>query len=412
MTTTPHAQTSPTLQSEGIAAPEAPLSLKQPRLEYLDAVRGLAAMAVIGNHYFQAYIVPRGQWLWTNTPLHIVWDGFAAVSMFFVLSGLVLSMRHFRTSQTPDLSRFSLAGYWVSRICRLWIPYLTVLLLSAVIYWRLGKSNHLTSPRATPWLLDWWPGGIGMKELVRESFLFRLKSPQYFALVPVAWTLAVELVLSMAIPVAVITASRGTGWLIAISLVLSLGLGLPYFFHFALGTAIAKHFADLGRIFEGSVTAWWIALVAGLGLYACRYSLWAVGLPETRQFVASAVWYVTAVGSALILACVISSPRLRQVLSGRVLRHLGRISYSVYLTHLAIIICLVPRFLHLLNRHSIPCPWLLGLLATVVATMCVADLLYRLAEVPSMAMGRRLAARIAAITIPKNTPIAAVPPLS
>jgi hypothetical protein len=35
----------------------------------------------------------------TYAPLRVWWDGAAAVSFFFVLSGLVLSLRHFRTQE-------------------------------------------------------------------------------------------------------------------------------------------------------------------------------------------------------------------------------------------------------------------------------------------------------------------------
>src|SRR5579864_7990205 len=382
------------MQRPQIAAPAVPSWRSQPRLDYLDAVRGLAAMTVIGCHYFQAYGTPRGTWLWTYTPLHVVWDGFAAVSMFFVLSGLVLSMRHFRTSPTPDLSHFNLAGYWVARIFRLCVPYIVVLVLTAMLYALLGRPTYPTSPPASSWVLSLWPGHTSIRTLIRQAFLFRIHLPDYFALVPVAWTLSVELVLSMAIPIAVLTAARSTRWLLALSIAMSLGLGLPYIFHFALGTAIAKHFGELRDRFAKSPLMWWGALVIGFVLYTCRYTDWVLGLSDAMPVVWDVVWCATAVGSALILICVISSPRLREVLSGRALRHLGRISYSVYLTHLALIICVAPRILNLLNRHSITHAWGLCLLAIVAATVVISDVLYRCAEVPGMAMGKRLAAYI------------------
>lgn len=66
-------------------------------ISYLDTIRGLAALTVISEHYVIAYGLPCEtplcQQILDFSPLHIWWDGTAAVSMFFVLSGLVLSIR-------------------------------------------------------------------------------------------------------------------------------------------------------------------------------------------------------------------------------------------------------------------------------------------------------------------------------
>ena len=60
-------------------------------------------------------------------------DGQAAVSLFFVLSGFVLSLRFFREAQEPDLRNFRFMPYLWARICRLWLPYLAVFAVAALM---------------------------------------------------------------------------------------------------------------------------------------------------------------------------------------------------------------------------------------------------------------------------------------
>lgn len=131
-------------------------------LAWLDSVRGLAALAVVASHYVRGYDLPcRGgacDRLLSNTPLRIWWDGAAAVSLFFVLSGLVLSLRYFRAG-AAGFSRADLAGYWLGRICRIWPPYLAALACSALLYQHyqaVSASLPGTLPQSNGWLPHMW----------------------------------------------------------------------------------------------------------------------------------------------------------------------------------------------------------------------------------------------------------------
>jgi|SRR5580700_1882571 hypothetical protein len=61
------------------------------RVEYLDGLRGLAAMQVVLNHYTLAFAPG-----WVG-PLGFFADGVAAVLLFFLMSGLVLTYSFERT---------------------------------------------------------------------------------------------------------------------------------------------------------------------------------------------------------------------------------------------------------------------------------------------------------------------------
>jgi peptidoglycan/LPS O-acetylase OafA/YrhL len=75
------------------------------------------------------------------------------------------------------------------------------------------------------------------------------------------------------------------------------------------------------------------------------------------------------------------------------LTYLGRISYSFYLWHFAILLCFTPRFFGFLNGIgpvSTDAARCIGLLATVAVTIGVSDLSFRFIEKPSIQLGKKL----------------------
>jgi len=89
------------------------------RLFQLDALRGLAAVAVVTYHF---------RILAFNTPLNwrtrIFFSGQEAVILFFLLSGYVLSLPYWGTKSRSYLS------YAIRRVCRIYIPFAAAATLS------------------------------------------------------------------------------------------------------------------------------------------------------------------------------------------------------------------------------------------------------------------------------------------
>ena len=74
------------------------------RLEALDSIRGLAALAVLFGHTCGTFVWPVSWVKWIRWPLfNMAFDGRSAVAMFFVLSGFVLS-RPYVSSISPPLN--------------------------------------------------------------------------------------------------------------------------------------------------------------------------------------------------------------------------------------------------------------------------------------------------------------------
>lgn len=361
------------------------------RLEYLDAVRGLAAMTVVWSHYIVAFGMPSGlAAVATNSPLHIWWDGFAAVSLFFVLSGYVLSLRFLRIDDSDSFREWGLPAYVVRRAFRLWAPYLAILLISACVWRYTAVRTHTLLP-ASAWIQSFWTSAPGTHGVLRQMMLLRPWDShelidRIFPLVPQAWTLSVELSLSLLVPVGVLLARRGSGWLLFFALVAVATSALNrYAIHFALGIVLARNAQAWIARLERRRALHALCLVTGVALYTFRYTL-PVYLP--RWFAPFPIWQVTAVGSALLLLSIMASPRARQVLGKGVLSFLGRISYSIYLTHFAILICLTPRVLAWYRGTNVSLAWTIGLLATTGLTVSGSAVLYWLVERPSIQWGR------------------------
>jgi peptidoglycan/LPS O-acetylase OafA/YrhL len=362
------------------------------RISAFDTVRGLAALSVVFSHYVLAYGLPTESrfWrqAWTYTPLHIIWDGFAAVSLFYILSGFVLSLKHFRATKQPDISQFKMADYIARRIFRIWPPYLVIFVISYLLRRFVGANEAATVPAAGKGLFAAWDSLVPFTQVLRESLL--LHWGDYF-IVPQGWTLPIELLISLLIPVGVLLAARHTGWLIFFTLVLIGPLQATYFiYHFTLGVLIAKFYQDIQAWLEPGRGWKLVLLLIGIFLYTFRYTLpvllrWA--LPD------GVIWIVTGSGAALLLLVVIGSAHVKTFLSFAWFRFVGRVSYSVYLIHYLVLILLTPLALTLLHAPKAysHLAWAAGLIFTVAATLALAALSYRWIEVPSMTLGKSLA---------------------
>jgi peptidoglycan/LPS O-acetylase OafA/YrhL len=93
--------------------------------------------------------------------------------------------------------------------------------------------------------------------------------------------------------------------------------------------------------------------------------------------------WLTAMGAAGLIVFSLNSARLRRVLLWPPIHALGKMSYSVYLLHLIVILLLV----HLFYRKI---PLLLLLTLCLVVTIAVSWAFYRFVELPCISLGRRL----------------------
>lgn len=356
-----------------------PSGASRPRLDHLDAIRGIAALSVVACHYAITYKSPKWiAWTW-GTPLGVWQNGQAAVSLFFVLSGLVLSLRYFRNALSNDLPQFSWIAFVVARVCRIWPPYLVALLISAC---------------AMPWWRECFvrPVPTSIVRVAKESMLFLIDTAGglRYLYVPQAWSLSVELVLSLVLPLGILVAYRSSAWLLVGTAILSILADGSYFLpHFAMGIVIAKHYFEWVDWLEARRRWRWALLAGGLIIYNSNVIEYWPAILVRRHFAE----YVTGVGAAMILVSLSAFPRLRGWLSRGVFHAVGRRSFSIYLIHSVVLGIMTPRVLATANL-SPAIAWPVGLAFTLAASTLVSGPMYRFVEVPSIAIGRTLSERI------------------
>lgn len=285
----------------------------------LHGLRGVAACVVVLGHaanlttvYDPGFHAPPG-----------LFNGSAAVVLFFVLSGIVLAPS--ALAAAAGLS--SLVEFYVRRAARL-MPLMVVTNLVAaafvaLIHNRLPFPEPLTGPYSLRLLLLGFVGAT----------LF-INGP--------AWSIFVELIGSVLMPALAVAASRRRRWIMAavVAAVGYLNLRLPYLAHIFLFP-----------FFVGSTVRLW----------APGLALWAEGRPERAAATVALVMLFLAVrpiythlalgpdvnASATVVLCetLLITPALAlcyatgtpAVLGSRLFQFLGDVSFGLYLIHFNVV---------------------------------------------------------------------------
>ncbi|MGW0925552.1 acyltransferase family protein [Streptomyces sp. NPDC002755] len=394
------------------------------RLGWLDALRAVAALAVVLDHSSYAFLPELRRELMPQFTV-----GRYGIMLFFLVSGYIVPASLER--------RGCVRTFWIGRAFRmypLWAAAVTAVLvldLLGIAELRAGPGRenlaavavaHVTLLQellGTPsLLLVLWTLSYEMAFylLVVALFTVRLHRRSAAVAVTLAALAAVSAVVNAAaggaLPVSALSGAVGTGPLVALAaLALALAIGCA-----SAGTPSLRVAGGvLGGVsalvlvaFNGTVAMW-----EGLVILAVMFLGTAVqraendGSGRRRVAGAAAVVVVCAVGSAYLYGDGTHSTRRGWILAflmaaltfgaGLAARHrrvprpltaLGTISYSVYLVHpvlLTVTDGTVGRW-----RHDVPA--LEAAFLAVLLPLCA--LTHRYVEVPGQAWGRRLARRV------------------
>jgi peptidoglycan/LPS O-acetylase OafA/YrhL len=303
------------------------------RLTGLDGLRGVAALVVVFYHLSlvaRPFLSPAEWWLLTETPLKLITAGTESVLVFFVLSGLVVTLPALRDG-------FGWLGYYGGRMLRLYLPVWASLALAALAIALLPRDLAAVTPES--WLARGNALAFSWPQLLAESSLWKAS----YDVNNVLWSLRWELVFSLCLPLFVIAARalRRTWRFAAALAVLCTVTGrlvevdalvyLPVFF---LGALMAVRLPEL----RSAVGAW--PRVARAGLAGASGTLliasW-LARPLEGSWGADVLWGLSGAGAAGIVLVVIGSPSTHRALSRAVPAWLGRISFSLYLVQAPLI---------------------------------------------------------------------------
>lgn len=357
------------------------------RIDYLDSVRGLAAFSVVIYHILSAH------WGWMRSVQwsFCLFNGSDAVSLFFVLSGIVLSYRYF---QKPDsIQTMNYKTFVIARAFRILPAYWIMI----IIYYLYAHSNELYT---SAFLSDTLHNKYGF---IEEFVLMRDKHELYLP----SWTLAVELGLSLLLPMFVLVyqQQRQMFWcLFGVVIFIGKSYTSLFSFHFLLGIAIAANFSSIQQYnFKESR---WYAFRHALYLlifilFSWRHLVTLYPLPEKLIYLQTNLigidtFHFTALGAAGIFLVVINSPRVQRILMIKPLLFLGKISYSLYLVHWLVLGFFMNHFDEIMTHLQTERNMLLTFLAFgSIVSIVLAILLYYLVEKPFISIGRKLIQHLA-----------------
>jgi peptidoglycan/LPS O-acetylase OafA/YrhL len=299
----------------------------------LAGIRGLAALYVVLNHIFlrawPGYPAASHAPFWAT----LLSYGRGAVAMFIVLSGFSLGLRPARSGWRLE----SIATYAHRRAWRILPPYWAALGFSLVMTWFVLAQPHQPVPNGE---------SVVVYGLLGQD-VFAAGSPNR-----AFWSIAIEAQLYVLLPLLLLlvrrVSARAMVGLVA-AIVVTIGVLGP---HVALmNSALVKFTPDLAVLFAvgllaaGIVTAdertrsrpWagyaLAAAVPAVALMVVKGSVWSY----FNLFWLDLAW-APAIG-CFLAAVATSRPRpVAGLLDSRLPRTLGACSYSLYLTHLPIVI--------------------------------------------------------------------------
>ncbi|HEY0760677.1 MAG TPA: acyltransferase [Acidisarcina sp.] len=364
------------------------------RLEELDSLRGLAAVVVFIYHCIFLSSVHSS---WVNvlvrSPLGLfVYGGHQAVILFFILSGFVLYLPYTRSGHR---SRY--LPFIVKRICRIYLPYLFALGLFVAAYLLFFRPLQ---PEGLSMLYEWRV--LSTRELltvIRDCVVFvGIGHREY--LNGATWTLVEEMRISFVFPLLAalvlrVGSKRAVGCALGCSALVSVGIHIVHHrtpletFHYAaifvLGAVLSANRTALVSAWERMSRVGRVALTL-ISICGCAYAPYLMSRFPAIVTEELADWLIAVTASVFLISALADTP-FRSLLRHRVIQHLGRTSYGIYLLHLPIIFIGVNL---LWSRLSHPAIFVLAF----VATLLLAHLFYEGVERPSMALGKRLARRL------------------
>ena len=317
------------------------------RLPLLDALRGIAAIAVVFHHepglYGSHGLFPRA---------------YLAVDFFFMLSGFVLTLAFepkFRDGLTAD-------RFLIQRFARLW-PVLAVgiVIAGAGQWWAHGGMRPLVLTALGLLLISDFRGRWGIYPLDGPQWSVTFEIIANALHVSVLWRMSDRAVLGFALVCGVLLAALG--W---------------HFGTLGIGDIVPNWWSGFARVGFSYALGVWLGrqFAAGRGRIALGRWGWIAGLPVPLVLLTAGWWPLASPMADMIAVFVIFPPALwvaaQGTMSGiaaRAADALGRLSYPVYAIHVPVLV-VGARIAH---SHPAQLDAIRG--ATLIATFALAGAL-------------------------------------
>lgn len=351
------------------------------RLDFLDALRGLAALYVVIYHMVLIpepdLVLPR----WANLVAH---NGGMGVTLFFVVSAFSLfyTMPLRQREPRPWLSFFLHRFFRIAPLFYLWIA---MTLVRDKLMFNLDHGPfeiatsaaflfNLVPQRQEGFVWASWTIGIEMLFYAAFPLFYYFAKDRWKALTLALWLLiswtAIQGLLAY-FPVEAKSKEMFTQWSFLRHLPV-FACGAIAYHLFMPSTRVSEKPQELGLALATSAVALFMALVNG----------WLPPLFGDQ-------YYWQAVIFTLLLLGLGWSP-VRLVVN-RVTSYMGRISYSMYLNHPTVVLLLSPVYVWIYRQQlGLTASFLACLAVTLAIVVAMSELTYRFVEEPGIRLGKRI----------------------
>lgn len=310
------------------------------RVVFLDGIRGWASLMVLLSHLLVFFLA-------NNVPGLKGWffgfasDGNLAVFIFFVLSGFALSTGYLTTGRLDVLTSQALRRY-----LRLALPILFSSLMLLVV-WKSGflfnQSAGMMSGNAwTTKFYQFETGFLGCLKFALYDVFFRYDGATSYN--PALWTMAIELWGSFVVfsICALVMQLRTRLLVLGVCIAYLVVVNNIWYLPFVCGLAIALLHRRYGLL-PGRLSNIAALLIAAFVVYYSASTMRGglFGLPAMPR--GDLLNIAAACGVVVLAAC---NPLARRFFENRVSRYLGKISFSLYLTHF-LVLCSFSSYLML-----------------------------------------------------------------
>jgi peptidoglycan/LPS O-acetylase OafA/YrhL len=287
-------------------------------------------------------------------------------------------------------------SYGARRIIRLWIPYAVTLILAALSI-RLIGSHRIA--RQSEWMNSFLGTTLSPQMLAQHALM--IGSFDTRPLDFVIWSLVLEMRISLMFPALYWAVERyPPGLTLAVSVMVgAIGLFLEHHSdssnisiaatlvcqtYFVIGALLSRFQSQIGQRYA------LIAPPAGVLLFAASLVLYCNCLRISAT-------YSTMLGATWLVIVALCSPRAQAFLNRPLIQWLGKVSYSLYLCHVVVILALIN-----LLYPRLAFSWIV--LMCIPTIFAVSFGLNRFIEQPAIALsraaGRRLQARERVLPVP------------
>ncbi|MGP8214882.1 MAG: acyltransferase family protein [Bacteroidia bacterium] len=318
------------------------------KIKYLEGVRGIAALMVAMHHLLLAFYPsvyfggrPESSHLgnleldYWRSPFSVITNGEFMVSLFFVLSGYVLSRSYIKNNNIETLVSSS-----IRRFFRLYIPVAFALILAFIaLHYSFGQVRETAVITHSDWLSDTQPWDKSFKTFFGYlSYYTMFKGDSRY--VTSTWTMSIELYGSVLVfALLSLTHKARSKWVIFLIIgIIAYYLFNVYYIAFIFG--ISLNYLDKIPVEKIRYRKIIVPLLLITGLILGGFPSWQWN-PEREtfyRFASSPVLInnpktIQIFGATFIIIAILLSSALQKIFSGKLFIFLGDISFSAYLIH-------------------------------------------------------------------------------